>query len=49
MPVLLRGDFKRLAPSDLTKPGAFGFEWVKTTGENYANAAQRTKVVAVQP
>jgi len=27
--VLLRGDFKRIAPSDLTKPGAFGYEWVQ--------------------
>jgi hypothetical protein len=31
--VLLRGEFRRVAPSDLTKPGAFAKEWVPTTGE----------------
>jgi len=31
--VMLRGEFRRVAPSDLTKPGAFAKEWVPTTGE----------------
>jgi hypothetical protein len=29
---LLRGSFRKIAPSDLTKPGPFAREWVETNG-----------------
>ena len=44
---LLRGSFRKIAPSDLTKPGPFAREWVETNGENYATYGQRMRVNAI--
>ncbi|EKX42708.1 hypothetical protein GUITHDRAFT_111380 [Guillardia theta CCMP2712] len=42
--LILRGAFRTIAPTDLTKPGVFAREWVETRGENYATYGQRVRV-----
>lgn len=42
--VILRGSFRSLAPSDMTRPGVFAKEWIPATGEQYATYGQRVNV-----